>query len=157
MKCKKPGAFLFAALFVIVLVTAGQAAPCAQTQDDQRKTPAVELIAADELKARLGRNEAVTIIDVRSTASYVRSRDRIKGAVFVKLRRLRSRLAFPPLKNVPRDALVVTYCACPNDESSIRAAQTLSEAGFKRVRVLKGGWHVWLKENGPVEPKPKNF
>jgi 3-mercaptopyruvate sulfurtransferase SseA len=26
------------------------------------------------------------------------------------------------------------------------------EAGFKQVRVLKGGWLVWKKANGQVEP-----
>jgi rhodanese-related sulfurtransferase len=142
-----------ASLLLIAAVTREAAAAFALTQDDQRKTPAVEFITAEDLKATIARNETVTIIDVRSTKSYVASHDRIKGAVYVKLRRLNSRLAFPPLKNVPRDAPVVTYCACPNDESSIRAAQILSGAGFKRARVLKGGWQTWLKANGPVEPK----
>ncbi|MFZ0063086.1 MAG: rhodanese-like domain-containing protein [Pyrinomonadaceae bacterium] len=76
---------------------------------------------------------------------------KIKGAVYVKLRRLKYRLAFPPLKDVPRNRDVVTYCACPNDEASIRAAQVLRESGFTRVHVLKGGWVVWKKANGQIE------
>jgi 3-mercaptopyruvate sulfurtransferase SseA len=50
---------------------------------------------------------------------------------------------------------IVTYCACPSDEIAVRRAQVFMEAGFKRVRVLKGGWQAWLKAGGPVESKPK--
>ena len=106
-------------------------------------------ITAEELKAKLSKNEAVTIIDVRSANGI--DEHKIKGAIYVKLRRLKYRLAFPPLKDVPRNRDVVTYCACPNDEASIRAAQILRESGFTRVHVLKGGWVVWKKTNGQIE------
>ena len=106
-------------------------------------------ITAEELKAKLSKNEAVTIIDVRSANGI--DDNKIKGAVYVKLRRLKYRLAFPPLKDVPRNRDVITYCACPNDEASIRAAQVLRESGFTRVHVLKGGWVVWKKANGQIE------
>jgi rhodanese-related sulfurtransferase len=75
----------------------------------------------------------------------------------VKVRKLKSRLALPPLKNIARDSEVVTYCACPNDEASIRAAQELMDAGFKRVRALKGGWVAWKKTNGQVESRPRGL
>jgi rhodanese-related sulfurtransferase len=114
-----------------------------------------ELITADELKTKVARNEPLTIIDVRDTRSYAGSDSKIKGAMHVKLRRLQSRLSLQPLKSVPRDSEVVTYCACPGDESSLNAAQILLDAGFTRVRVLKGGWQMWLKVNGQVEPRPK--
>jgi rhodanese-related sulfurtransferase len=98
----------------------------------------------------------VTIIDVRSSNGYSGSTERIKGAIHVKLRRLRSRLSLSPLKDIPRDQEVVTYCACPNDESSIEAARILQESGFKRARALKGGWQEWKKSNGPTESKPRS-
>lgn len=120
-----------------------------------RSSATVDFITAQELKSKIAQNELVTIIDVRSTSSYAASEDKIKGAIHVKLRRLKARLAFPPLKSVPRDSVVVTYCACPSDESSVRAAKVLTDAGFKRVRVLKGGWQEWLKANGQVEARPK--
>ncbi len=119
-------------------------------------TPQVSLepafISAEELKAKLAKNQPVTVIDVRGASSVLESDSKIKGAVYVKLRRLKYRLGFPPLKDVPRNSEVVTYCACPNDESSVRAAQMLRETGFKNVRVLKGGWVVWRKIKGQVEP-----
>jgi len=60
-----------------------------------------------------------------------------------------------PLKDAPRDREIVTYCACPRDEASIRAAQILLDAGFTRVYVLQGGWQMWLKANGQTEPRPR--
>jgi rhodanese-related sulfurtransferase len=115
----------------------------------------VQFITAEELKSKISKNESIAIIDVRATTGLREADNKIKGAVYVKLRRLKSRLGLPPLKDVPRDREVVTYCACPNDESSIHAAQVLIDAGFTRVRVLKGGWTTWKKVSGQVEPLAK--
>jgi rhodanese-related sulfurtransferase len=112
----------------------------------------IQFVTAEELKSKISNNEPVAIIDVRSTSGLLDGDNKIKGAVYVKLRRLKSRLGLPPLKDVPRNREIVTYCACPNDESSIRAAQVLLDSGFTRVRVLKGGWVTWKKINGQVEP-----
>lgn len=119
--------------------------------DDQEVAKEVNFITAGELKAKISNNEPVTIIDVRS-ANGLESDNKIKGAFYVKLRRLRYRLGFPPLKDLPKDRDVVTYCACPNDEASVRAAQILRDSGFKRVQVLQGGWVIWRKANGQIEP-----
>ncbi|PWT93938.1 MAG: hypothetical protein C5B55_03595 [Blastocatellia bacterium] len=120
-------------------------------------TPSVEFISVDELKSKLSANAPVTIIDVRASDGYADSSEKIKGAIHIKVRRLRSRLALPPLKDVPRDREVVTYCACPSEESSIEAAKILLMSGFKNVRALKGGWQSWLRANGPVESKPRGM
>ena len=121
----------------------------------QQPAPPVSMMTADELKAKLERNEPVTIIDVRSSEGFANSSTTIKGSIHFKLRKLKSRLRFPPLKDLPRDSEIVTYCACPNDESSIAAAQILLASGFTRVRVLQGGWSDWLKAKGPVQPRMK--
>jgi len=121
----------------------------------EKSSEQISRITAEELKSKLSRNEAITILDVRDTNGYVNSNDRIKGSIHIKVRRLQSRLTLPPLSNVSRDTEVVTYCACPHDEASIRAAQILLDAGFKRVRVLDGGWQSWVRANGQVEKRPK--
>ena len=121
----------------------------------QTTAPAFETISVEELKAKLANNNPVTIIDVRSSEGYAASTSTIKGALHFKLRKLKSRLSFVPLKDLPKDREIVTYCACPKDESSIAAAQILQAAGFKRVRVLQGGWTEWVKAGGPVDQKPK--
>jgi rhodanese-related sulfurtransferase len=145
------GIFLLACLAMASVGTYDVAAG-ARGEFAQQGAPATEFITAEELKAKLTKKEPVTIIDVRSANSLLDGGDKIKGAVYVKLRRLKYRLAFPPLKDVPRNREVVTYCACPNDESSVKAAQMLVESGFKRVRFLKGGWVDWKRANGQVEP-----
>ena len=137
--------YLFA-LFVLGLSVAGV----------QAQTHAgVEMITAEELKAKIAANQPVMIIDVRSPQGYAASTTTIKGAIHFKGRKIKSRLKYAPLKDLPKDREIVTYCACPNDESSISAAQVLQASGFKRVRVLQGGWNEWLRAKGPVEPRVK--
>jgi rhodanese-related sulfurtransferase len=127
----------------------------AQAKPEQTKLPEIERITVEELKAKLAKNEAVTIVDLRAVDNFVQSVDKIKGAIHLKARRLRYRLSFAPFKDLPRDREIVTYCACASDEIAIRGAQVIMEAGFTRVRVLKGGWQAWLKAGGQVESKPK--
>ena len=136
---------------ILTLIVAGLAAIAAHAQDAN----SVAMISADELKAKVNSNQPVTIIDVRSSEGYAAATTTIKGAIHFKLRKLKSRLTFAPLKDLPKDREIVTYCACPKDQSSIAAAQILQAAGFKRVRVLQGGWQEWLRANGPVEPRMK--
>ena len=118
---------------------------------------AAEFVSAAELRETLSKGEPVTLIDLRSADTYAESEGKIAGAIHIKERRLRARTGLPPLRDLPRDALVVTYCACPNDEAAVRASQTLSAAGFKRVRALKGGWRAWLDARGQVEAKPRGL
>ena len=120
----------------------------------QNNTAAPEFITAEQLKQKLASDQTITVIDVRDTKTYASS-PRIKGSIYFKLRRLPYRLTMSPLKDLPRDREVVTYCACPHDEASIQAARIFLEAGFKNVRVLHGGWQMWLKVDGPTEPRSK--
>ena len=136
---------------ILALIVIGVTAIAAYAQDAAN----VAMISADELKTKVTSNHPVTIIDVRSSEGYAASTSTVKGALHFKLRKLRSRLPYPPFKDLPKDREIVTYCACPKDQSSIAAAQILQAAGFKRVKVLQGGWQEWLRVNGPVEPRSK--
>jgi rhodanese-related sulfurtransferase len=148
-----------ACMFILCLGLAGAGvfAISARPAVSPQTPPQVQFLTAEELKTKLARNEPITVIDVRSSSDFGESENKIKGAIHVKVRKLQARLALPPLKNVPRESEVVTYCACPNDEASIRAAQELMNAGFKRVRALKGGWVAWKKTNGQVESRPRGL
>ena len=137
-------------VFLLMCLTVADLRTVAQSNPSN-----VQFVTAEELKSKVTKNEPVVIIDVRATSGLLEGDNKIRGAVYVKLRRLKARLGLPPLKDVPRDREVVTYCACPNDESSIRAAQVLLDAGFSRVRVLKGGWVSWKKVSGQIEPLAK--
>ncbi|MGH6637914.1 MAG: DedA family protein/thiosulfate sulfurtransferase GlpE [Polaromonas sp.] len=45
--------------------------------------------------------------------------------------------------DLPHDAHVVVYCACPNDASAAQVAKRLMAAGFRNVRPLHGGIDAW--------------
>ena len=122
----------------------------------QAQQPAINLITAEELKTKLTNNEPVVIVDVRSAEGFANSATTVKGSVHYKLRRLKYRLQYPPFRDLPRNAEIVTYCACPKDEASIAAAEVLQSSGFSRVRVLQGGWTEWQRVNGPVQPRARN-
>ena len=113
-------------------------------------TVPIEFIAPEELKAKIANNEPVSIVDLRGPSVYARADKTIVGAVHAKVRRVVYRL-----REFPRDREVVTYCACPADEAAIIGAQSLLANGFKRVRVLKGGWNAWLQAGGQLRPRPR--
>ena len=137
---------------LLVLFVAGLYVVTAQAQ----QASGVSMITAEELKAKMANNEPVTVVDVRSAEGFANSSSTVKGSIHFKLRKLKYRLQYPPFKNLPRNSEIVTYCACPRDQSSITAAQILQESGFTRVRVLQGGWSEWLRVGGPVQPRAKN-
>ena len=139
-------------VYLLLLCVIAEAGVSARTNDEQSKSK-IDLITVEELKNKVTANEPLLIIDVRSSESYANSKSKIKGALHYNVRKLKYRLGFPPLKNVPKDREVITYCACPSEESAISAAKVLLENGFKRVRALKGGWIEWQKATGPVEPR----
>ena len=136
----------------LVLLVVGLAVVAAHAQ----QAPSVSMMTAEELKAKMANNEAVTVVDVRSSEGFANSGTTVKGSIHFKLRKLKYRLQYPPFRNLPRNSEIVTYCACPKDEASISAARILQESGFTRVRVLQGGWNEWLKAGGPVQPRAKN-
>ena len=136
----------------LVLLVVGLAVVAAHAQ----QAPSVSMMTAEELKAKMANNEAVTVVDVRSSEGFANSGTTVKGSIHFKLRKLKYRLQYPPFKDLPRNSEIVTYCACPKDEASITAARILQESGFTRVRVLQGGWTGWLKAGGPVQPRAKN-
>ena len=123
--------------------------------DEKQLSAADKLMSVEELKTRVSANEPLVILDVRNSESYANSDAKIKGAIHVSVRKLKYRLGFPPLKDVPKDRQVVTYCSCPSDEASIKAAQVLMDSGFTNVRVLKGGWLEWQKASGPIEARAR--
>ncbi|HVQ37593.1 MAG TPA: hypothetical protein VMS31_08670, partial [Pyrinomonadaceae bacterium] len=99
MNFKKCGA-LIAMLLIGTAIASPQTSrwtnptePANNSQDSAR----IEFITAEELKAQIAKSQPLAIIDVRSNYGAGEER-KIAGAVRVKMRRLRSRLNFPPLK-----------------------------------------------------------
>jgi rhodanese-related sulfurtransferase len=133
------------------LASGNQIDPSAvKPQSKQRPPAAVEFITPEELKSKIAANESIAIVDLRGSSSLEQSDSMIKGSIHSQVRKVAYRL-----REIPRDREVVTYCACPADEAAIIGARSLMANGFKRVRVLKGGWNAWLQAGGQVQPRPK--
>ena len=54
---------------------------------------------------------------------------------------------------LPQDKLLVTYCTCKAEESSLEAAMLLAKGGFPRVAVLHGGYTAWTAAGLPMESR----
>ena len=103
-------------------------------------------IEANELKRRLDRGEAVTVVDVRGRDEFVGPLGHIATARNIPVAELESRLG--ELAGLERGLIVL---ACRTDKRSAMAARTLRAAGFTRVNVLRRGMEQWNETGLPVE------
>jgi cytochrome c oxidase cbb3-type subunit 3/ubiquinol-cytochrome c reductase cytochrome c subunit len=89
----------------------------------------------DLVKAQLDRGARMGLLDARAPSDY--AAEHIAGAVSVPFYD-----PAPYFSQLPKDAWLVCYCACPHAESGT-LAQKLEAAGFSRVTVLDEGLGVW--------------
>ncbi len=106
----------------------------------KRELQRFERIAPDELARLLGQGQDLLAVDVRGLFPELPAQPRIPGARHLDL----GRLDAAALAGWPLGAELVTYCACPNDASAVRAAQWLKAQG-RRARVLTGGIEGWIE------------
>jgi rhodanese-related sulfurtransferase len=93
-----------------------------------------------DAKQAFDRKEAV-FVDARSVSEYVAGH--IPGAVNLPVSEFESR-GLEVLKDVPKDARIITYCAGESCQSSILLARMLVERlGYTRTQVFFDGWHAW--------------
>jgi cytochrome c oxidase cbb3-type subunit III len=105
-----------------------------------RTTPATT--PADLIKAQLDRGARIGILDARAPSDYMN--EHIAGAVSVPFYD-----PDPYVAQLPRDAWLVCYCACPHAESG-SLAQKLASKGFTKVTVLDEGLGVWKGRKYPT-------
>ena len=82
-------------------------------------------------------------VDVRGPSSYAAAH--IPGAISMPLDELEERLG-----ELDPQAWIITYCTCPNEESSGRAARLLLDRGFVHVTPLLGGLGAWQDAGYPI-------
>lgn len=99
-------------------------------------------ISAAEAYAAVAKGNAV-LVDVRSKEEF--DHGHAKGAKSIPLREIPNRLA-----EVPRDRLIIAYCTCPAEQSSIRAVLDLKAKGITNAAALVGGLHAWAEAKGEV-------
>jgi rhodanese-related sulfurtransferase len=102
-----------------------------------------EVIKVAQLNALIRKGAPAQIIDVRSKPEYLERH--IKGAVSISLDTLEARA-----NEVPRQGLVVVYCACPHHLASLAYAKLYS-LGYRNVKVLDEGLPGWVQAGLPTE------
>ena len=56
--------------------------------------------------------------------------------------------------NLPRNKMLILYCACSHEEDSTDMAEKLMrEFGYNNMKVLEGGWLRWEELGYPIEKK----
>jgi len=101
-------------------------------------------VSAPALIELIDSGQRPLIVDVR--AQIARDEGRIPGAIAGL-----DDASPPELAGHPKDALIVVYCACPNDASAVIAARKLLERGFRNVRPLAGGIDAWVAAGRALE------
>ena len=107
-------------------------------------------ISPEEANARVLAGEPVQFLDTRNPNAWKSSDRKIPGAIRVPTDDVESHL-----DEINRDATIVTYCTCPNEESSTRVAQILKKNRYSRVFALRGGFDAWVAAEYPLETKSK--
>jgi membrane protein DedA with SNARE-associated domain/rhodanese-related sulfurtransferase len=108
----------------------------------------MDRITVADLRMLLDADQKLTIVDVRSKEARAEY-GIIPGAIAAHPEDID-----PLIRELPRDAEIIVYCACPNEESAATAARHLKRAGFKRIRPLLGGIDAWVEAGHPVERIP---
>ena len=99
-----------------------------------------EIDSADLAAARAA-GRAPIVVDTRSAAAW--HRGHLPGALHIPGAELAQRAG----TELPdRGADIVVYCWGPGCNGATRAALTLSEMGYQRVRELIGGFEYWARE-----------
>lgn len=103
----------------------------------------VRRISVEELRAALLEDRAV-ILDVRGSVEY--DLGHIKGARLLPLGEIAQRAA-----ELPREKLIVTYCACKHEGLSGHAVRELNKQGIENASALTGGLDAWAAAGLPTE------
>jgi cytochrome c oxidase cbb3-type subunit III len=101
-----------------------------------------EFIGVDIVKAEMDKGARFILIDARPTSDY--AFEHITGAYNIPFFDIDTRL-----DEIPEDTWVISYCACPHDESGI-VAKAIRDNGHPKVAVLDEGFIVWMDKDYPV-------
>src|SRR5579863_3168347 len=106
-----------------------------------------DFITPEEVKKSIDAHSPGMVI-VDTAAPPVWEDEHIPGAVNLPYS---TKISSPvPL---PRDKMLVIYCACKDHEDSTDVARQLSLLGYRNVKVLKGGWFKWVALKYKTESK----
>jgi molybdopterin/thiamine biosynthesis adenylyltransferase/rhodanese-related sulfurtransferase/molybdopterin converting factor small subunit len=101
-------------------------------------------ITVTELKSRMDRGDALTIVDVREPQEFQICR--IPGTTLIPLGDIPKRF-----NELDPDAEIIVHCK--SGTRSAKAADFLRSVGFSQVKNLKGGIIDWIDKVDPTQPK----
>ena len=102
-----------------------------------------EFVSVDELTTAMAAGARMAILDARPPSDW--ATERIAGAVSVPFYAARD-LA----DQLPNDAWMVSYCACPHAVAE-QTAGALRSVGLTRIKVLDEGFREWKARGLPTE------
>lgn len=102
---------------------------------------AYEEVTHQDLKEKMAKGGFV-LLDVREADEVASCK--IPKSIHIPLAEVNARL-----KELEPEKEIVLYCAA--GVRSARASKILDDAGFKKVKNLKGGIRKWITAGGPVE------
>ncbi|WP_374492866.1 VTT domain-containing protein [Brachymonas sp.] len=105
---------------------------------------AVPHITPDELIAAMKMPTPPLLLDLRGPL-MIQATGVVPGAVVADQDHLERAVA-----GWPREAEIVTLCACPEDAGAVEAAHRLREAGYPHARPLQGGYDAWVAAHSPA-------
>lgn len=110
----------------------------------------IQVVSPQELKAMIEGGADIVIVDVQPAEAYAMGH--IPGA-----KNLPWAAMITSTRGLPMSKLIVVYCACPpemgegSSDSGDVAFQLISNFGYQKVALLKGGWLTWQELGYPVE------
>jgi rhodanese-related sulfurtransferase len=99
-------------------------------------------ITVAEAKKAVDSGQAV-MVDVREEPAY--RQEHIKGAIHLPAPQTGSRI-----QELPKDKLLITYCSCPAEQSSMAASQMYRVNGYYNTAFMVGGTDGWKKAGYPM-------
>jgi rhodanese-related sulfurtransferase len=133
--------FRFTMILILVsaysAVTIGILSSTASAQEIQRIKP-------EELKKLIDSKADIVVVDNQPKAAY--DIEHIPGAInFPWATQIKGPV------NLPRDKVLILYCACDHEEDSTHVAkQLVNNFGYKNIKLLDGGWLRWMGLGYPV-------
>jgi rhodanese-related sulfurtransferase len=110
----------------------------------------VRVLSTAELQQGLDRDSGLHIVNVQTDQFF--GGELIPGSRRIPLDRLED-----GVKELPKDAEIVTYCAGPACSQSTEAAQKLTDLGYTNVRAYADGLEGWKaagRETVQLQPVP---
>jgi rhodanese-related sulfurtransferase len=124
---------------VVAVLVLAYAAYLWWTRLRERRANQIPRLSAAELRARIARGEAPTVIDVRGAVTRALDPVGIPGAIALSLEEIERGGGPAPGSDV------VVFCACPAEVTAVRAAHALQRFGHREVAVLAGGIDGWRR------------